>query len=204
MEENQVASQITERILYLSGDIVDNNTSEIAKQILKINEVDKYGLDTYCHYKVVPIQLHVQSAGGSIYDMWALIDVIEQSETPIITICDGYCMSAAALIFMAGHARYMGKNSTLMLHQMSTLDAGKVNDIGIEMKNTNKMHKQMIKFIKKHSNLGKKFYKRFDKDKENVYLSAKKCLKYGICDEISEESNWRKELLSIMRGSETE
>jgi ATP-dependent Clp protease protease subunit len=201
MDDNQVVSQLTDRVLYLSGDIADSNTSDIAKQILKINEIDKYGVETYRQYRVMPIQLHVQSFGGSVYDMWALIDIIEQSTTPIITICEGYCMSAAALIFMAGHARYMGKHSTLMLHQMWTLNAGKINDIGIEIKNTTNLHKHMIKFIKKHTKLGKKFFKHFDKDKEDVYLSAKKCLKYGICDEITESSNWREDLLDIMRGS---
>lgn len=200
MDNEQITNQITDRILYLSGDIDNCNIAKIAEQILKIIEMDRHGMATYCNYKLIPIQLNIQSFGGSINDMWALIDIIETSTTPIITICSGYCMSAASLIFMAGHARYMYKHSSLMLHQMSVFNGGKMNDFKLDEKNFEKMHKRIMKYIKKHTKLGKKFFKRFDKAKEDVYLSAKKCLKYEICDEIIDPSDIREELLSVLSG----
>lgn len=198
MDNEQVMNQLADRIIYLSGDIDNNSIAKVSEQILKIIEIDNSGMRTYCNYKLIPIQLHIQSFGGNVDDMWALIDIIESSTTPIITICSGYCMSAAALIFMAGHARYMYKHSSLMLHQMSVGNGGKINDFTLDEKRFAKMHKDMMKYIKKHSKLGKKFFKRFDKAKEDVYLSAKKCLKYGICDEITDPSNLREEVLHAM------
>ena len=188
-----------DRVVYLCSDINSEGIKEVMSQLLHIINMDKQGMETFRNYKLKPIYLYVQSFGGSVYDMFALIDIIESSTTPIMTICTGYCMSAAALIFMAGHARYMFKNSTLMLHQMSSIALGKINDLVLDVKEQNKLHKKMMKFIKKHSDLPKKYLKHIDGDKQDVYLSAKNCIKYGICDEIFEKSGIREQYLQLLQ-----
>lgn len=199
---NEHIMQQQDRILYLSGDIESNNVSEVCKQILSIQNEDRVGSEKFKKWEYRPIQLHIQSFGGSIHDMWALIDIMETSPTPIITYCSGMCMSAAAMIFLAGHIRCMYKHSTIMFHQLSSFMVGKYEDIKLEQVNLDDMHKQMIKFIKKHTNLNKKFYERFGKLKQDVYLDSDKCLKYGVCDDIIEPTEWRKELLQNIAALE--
>lgn len=204
MDNIMEITQQEDRILYLSKDIDSDSISDICKKILDINHTDRVGLDKYRNYAMRPIELHVQSFGGSIYDMWSLIDVIESSNTPIITFCNGYCMSAAALIFLAGHYRVMYKHSAIMFHQLSSMTFGKMNDLIIEQTQTENLHKDMIKYIKKKTNLKKKFYKKYDKNKENIYMDSKKCLKFGVCDEVAEKSDWRNTLLEQMKQSAEE
>lgn len=204
MDNIMEITQQEDRILYLSKDIDSDSISDICKKILDINHTDRVGLDKYRNYAMRPIELHVQSFGGSIYDMWSLIDVIESSNTPIITFCNGYCMSAAALIFLAGHYRVMYKHSAIMFHQLSSMTFGKMNDLIIEQTQTKNLHKDMIKYIKKKTNLKKKFYKKYDKNKENIYMDSKKCLKFGVCDEVAEKSDWRNTLLEQMKQSAEE
>jgi ATP-dependent Clp protease protease subunit len=187
------------RILYLNGDISDNNVSEICKQILNVVAYDNQMVNKYRMYSMEPIQLYIQSFGGSVQDMWSLIDIIESSTTPIITICSGYCMSAAALIFIAGHYRYMYKHSTIMFHQMSVGNYGKISDFKLDQSHFDSMHKDMIKYIKKHTNLKKRFFDKFDKKKEDIYLTAKQCKKYGICDAINKKSDNRDVLLELFK-----
>lgn len=184
-------AQNDNRIIYLSSDVSNSSISDVSEKILSYNEQDRKGIDTYKKYIVKPIHLYVQSFGGSVYDMWALIDIIESSETPIITYCAGYCMSAAADIYLAGHYRYMYKNAFLMIHQMSVMNFGKYNDTQVDQKQYELMHKRSIKFLKKRTNLPKKIYNRYDKLKEDIYLTSKECLKYGICDKIIEPSDMR-------------
>lgn len=202
MPEVMEITQPDDRILYLSKDVDADSISDICKKILDINNIDRIGMDKFRNYALRPIELHIQSFGGSIHDMWSLIDIIESSNTPIITYCNGYCMSAASLIFLAGHYRLMYKHSTIMFHQLSSMTFGKMNDLVIEQAETESLHKEMIKYIKKKTNLKKKFYKRFDKNKENIYMDAKKCLKHGVCDEIVEKSDWRGTLLEQMKPVE--
>ncbi|MBO7210505.1 MAG: ATP-dependent Clp protease proteolytic subunit [Methanobrevibacter sp.] len=204
MDNIMEITQQEDRILYLSKDIDSDSISDICKKILDINHTDRVGLDKYRNYAMRPIELHVQSFGGSIYDMWSLIDVIESSNTPIITFCNGYCMSAAALIFLAGHYRIMYKHSAIMFHQLSSVTFGKMNDLIIEQTQTENLHKDMIKYIRKKTNLKKKFYKKYDKNKENIYMDSKKCLKFGVCDEVAEKSDWRNTLLEQMKQSPEE
>lgn len=194
ISELQIDNSVNDRILYLAGDVTTETISEICKQILAINDIDTKNTNKFRNYDMQPIQLYIQSYGGSVDSMWSLIDIIESSTTPIITYCSGYCMSAAALIFLAGHIRCMFKHSSIMFHQMTVGTIDKLNDFNIEQERFNKMHKKMIKYLKKHTNLGKKFYKRFDDNKENIYLTPKKCKKFGICDEIIENTDWRETL----------
>ena len=187
-----------DRILYLSGDVEENNISEVCKQILQINDFDRQCLDKYKRYEIKPIQLHIQSFGGVIVDMWSLVDIIESSITPIATYCSGYCMSAAAVIFMSGHIRYMYKHSQLMLHQLSAGSFGKLNDIKTDAVRFDVMNKRIIKYIKKNTTLPKKVIKAINMG-EDVYLSAKQCKKYGICDTVLKKGNWRSDLLEQLQ-----
>lgn len=183
-----------DRILYLSGDVEGNNISEVCKQILQINEFDRQCLEKYRSYEIKPIQLHIQSFGGVIVDMWSLVDIIEASVTPIITYCSGYCMSAAAVIFMSGHIRYMYKHSQIMLHQLSAGSFGKLNDIKTDATRFDIMNERVIKYIKKNTTLPKSVIKSINSG-EDVYLTAKECKKYGICDKVIKKGTWRKDLL---------
>lgn len=182
------------RILYLTGDIEDTNISQVCKDILEINDVDKAGLQKFRDYKLLPIHLHVQSFGGSINDMWALIDIIESSPTPIVTYCSGYCMSAAALIFIAGHYRRMYKHSSIMLHQMLVGTFAKFEDFNLEQKQFDAMHKDMIKYIRKHTKLKKKFFHEMVDLKKDMYLNSDECLEFGVCDEVVNEKEMKKEI----------
>ena len=196
--------QDDDRIIYLSSDISDSNTSDICKQILAYNETDRKGVAKFRQYPIKPIHLYVQSFGGSVYDMWALIDIIESSNTPIITYCTGYCMSAAADIFLAGHYRYMYKHAIIMMHQMHTYSGGKIVDVKLEQKQYDLLHTRSIKYLKKRTKLPKSFYKRYDDGKEDIYLKAKDCLKWGICDKIVQRTDLRPELIEQMNAIETE
>ena len=67
-------NQPDERVLYLSAEINNDSVGDICKQILAFNEADRKGMEKFRNYAINPIELHVQSFGGSVYDMWALID----------------------------------------------------------------------------------------------------------------------------------
>ena len=192
------------RILYLSGDVGAASISDISKQLLDIIEFDTQMGEKLKKYEMQPIHLYIQSFGGSVYDMWTLIDIIRSSTTPIITYCSGYCMSAAALIFLAGHVRIMYKHSCIMFHQLCYGNVDKIKDFVLETHQAEQMHKEIIQYIKKSTKLGKKFFKRFDSKKEDIYLTAKECLKYGVCDDVVKNSHMREYIIQQVAESDME
>ena len=126
--KDNIYANTDERILFLSDDIDNESVGSITWNILRLiksdDEKDKKEKD----YRREPIKLYINSYGGSVYDMWGLIDIILNSKTPIYTYCTGYAMSAAFKIFLAGHKRYCYKHSTFMYHQMSCWRSGKYQD----------------------------------------------------------------------------
>ena len=127
--KDNIYANTDERILFLSDDIDNESVGSITWNILRLiksdDEKDKKEKD----YRREPIKLYINSYGGSVYDMWGLIDVILNSKTPIYTYCTGYAMSAAFKIFLAGHKRYCYKHSIFMYHQMSCWRSGKYQDL---------------------------------------------------------------------------
>ena len=75
------------RNLVLSGEISEESAEKIIQHINDINE-DDFGKDTR-----TPIQLKINSIGGSMYDGFAIIGAIDSSETPVYTYGYGAIMS---------------------------------------------------------------------------------------------------------------
>ena len=193
IQDNQMES----RIITLSGLIDEQSVSEALQRILCIIDTDVRNNERFKNYQYVPIQLYINSCGGSVDSMWSLIDVIESSGTPIVTFCSGMCASAAAMIFLAGHYRFMYKHSSLMLHQMIVGNMGKIVDFTEDVAFFQHQHERFMRFIKKHTKLSKKKIRRIDEKKEDLYLTAKECLKYGVCDSIIKKSSMREMMLQL-------
>ena len=93
---------INKRTFFLAENIDNESAGKIMWDILYlIREDDEQDKKILC-YNREPIKLYINSYGGSIDDMWGLIDIILASKTPIYTYCLGYAQSAAFNIFLAG------------------------------------------------------------------------------------------------------
>ncbi len=116
--KSTIFSSKTDRLFYIYGDINARNCADIAYDISQLNYEDDEKEEKEKNYKRDPIRIYFNSFGGSVYDMWLLVDTILASKTPVYTYCTGYAMSAAFMIFIAGHKRYMSPHATLMYHQI--------------------------------------------------------------------------------------
>lgn len=74
------------RTFYLSDDVDNESIGKLIWDILyQIREDDKTD-EKEKDYKREPIKLYINSYGGSVYDMWGLIDIILNSKTPIYDV----------------------------------------------------------------------------------------------------------------------
>mgnify|MGYP003350628850 FL=1 len=94
------------RTIILSGEVDDIIVSDIIQNISDVNEYDDDNEESVKDFERKPIKLIINSLGGSIYDGFGLIGVIENSKTPIHTYCYGSAMSMALLILVSGHKRF--------------------------------------------------------------------------------------------------
>ena len=124
------------------------------------------------------IRVHIMSEGGDVYAGLNMMNVLERSRVKVVTIAQGACCSAATFVLLGGKERRMGKNSYVLIHQISTEMWGSFNDLKHELKSTDKLMK-MLKdmYLSKTKIPERKFKKLMKKD---IYLGPDKCLKYGI------------------------
>jgi ATP-dependent protease ClpP protease subunit len=71
-----------------------------------------------------PIYLHITSEGGDVFAGFLAYDYIKNSKIPIYTVAEGIALSSGANMMMAGHLRFMTKNSYVMVHQLNVTKMG--------------------------------------------------------------------------------
>ncbi len=175
-----------DRNLYITKDIDMKSLDLIIKSIININENDTYFEKTFREFdrKDHPIKLYISSFGGIINDGLGIIDIMQKSETPIHTIVTGKAMSMGVIISVIGDRRYIGKYSTIMIHNAWGLAGGDKHEIEEELDELKRLHEICKNIIIENSKLTKKELDEWDNLKKTIYIDSKQALEYGLVDEI--------------------
>lgn len=168
-----------ERRLWIDFE-VDGTFLEYARYILRWN-IEDAGLP---ENERQPIYLYMFNYGGEMNIMWMFIDVIKASKTPVYTINMGQCCSAAALIFMSGHKRFMLERASVLIHEGSGEVSGDAVKVMDQAENYKASIKKMRDFILEHTCIPSSSLNR--KKHNDWTLDAQTCLKYKVCDKIVE------------------
>jgi ATP-dependent Clp protease protease subunit len=163
-------------IHFLIGEIDEENIQKCIKWITyeSLDSRDKI------------LTLYINSTGGSLYDSFALIDVMRHSTHPIRTIGIGSVMSAAFLIFASGTAgqRYSAKNTSFMCHQFSESMDNKYHDLKATMRENDLCNDRMVAVLKDATGLAPSVIKKKLLPASDVYLTAEEVVDIGIADHI--------------------
>lgn len=101
---------------------------------------------------------------------------------PIHTYCFGQAASMGAFLLAAGDKRYSLPNSRIMIHQPSTVVAGKASDIEISFNEIQTLKNVLNKILAKKT---KKTLKEIeDATNDDNFMSAKEAKKFGLIDAI--------------------
>lgn len=133
----------------------------------------------------IPIYLHINSYGGSVYAAFAGIDNIQSCSVPVYTIVEGAVASAGTILSVVGEKRYIRPNANMLIHQLSSCCWGKMAEIEDEYKNLEQMMKRIKDIYLEHTQIPKK--ELTELLKHDLWLDADKSLKYGLVDEV-----WKK------------
>ena len=130
----------------------------------------------------VPVYLHINSFGGSVFDAMTAIDVILASKVPIYTIIEGASASAGTLISVVGKKRFIRPNAYMLIHQLSSGYWGKMAELEDEFKNLQQIMERIKDIYKTHAKLPKKDLN--DILKHDLWWDSNKCLQCGLVDEL--------------------
>ncbi len=136
--------------------------------------------------KVIPVV--IDSYGGQVYSLMSMISAIRNSEITVATIVEGKAMSCGAILFSFGEQgyRFIDENATLMIHDVSSMDMGKVEELKAGAKEADRLNSIVYKMMAQ--NCGKAedyFMKIVDKKKHaDWFLDAKEAKRHGMANHI--------------------
>jgi ATP-dependent protease ClpP protease subunit len=179
-EENDCIKVVGNELLFF-GDVDRENTLEFVEKFKKLEIELLKKMAELVGYEPM-IRVHIMSEGGDVYAGLNMMNVLERSRVKVVTIAQGACCSAATFVLLGGKERRMGKNSYLLIHQISTEMWGSFNDLKHELKSTDKLMKMLKDMYLSKTKIPEAKFKSLMK--KDIYLSPAKCLKYGIVSEI--------------------
>lgn len=180
--------------IHFTGEVNEKSVNRLQKLIYAANREYKIleGTLGTCVLKPRPIYLHITSMGGELMEGFRAVDIIENSYIPVFTIVEGYAVSSATLIFLAGKRRYMSKNSYMLIHQLSGGAVGKFEEIQDNHTNDNTLMEHLYNFYvkKTEGKLSKKKLK--DIMKHDIYWNFDTCKSMSLVEGVYEHDTIRK------------
>ena len=164
-------------------------------QIIRVNKFDEESAKKFSEQiavahntgqKVIPVV--IDSYGGQVYSLMSMIGAINAAELPVATIVEGKAMSCGAILFSCGEEglRFMDPNATLMIHDVSSMDFGKVEELKAGAAEADRLNKIVYNLMAR--NCGKKddyFMKIVDKKKHaDWFLDSAEAKKHGLANQL--------------------
>jgi len=178
-----------ERLLYLKGKCDITAITELIEKINKIEKSDDenrkvfkllYNMD----YNPNPIELYINTYGGDVYPSLGLVDKIMSSKTPVHTFCTGVAASSGLLILLAGYKRFGHTNSSYLIHSISTLTFGQIQDIEENLEECQRLNTLIQNIILERTSISKEKLDDTKKRKYDWWFDSAEALKMKVIDEI--------------------
>ena len=166
---------LKERIIWLGGEVRDDNANAICAQLLLLAAEDP-DRDIY---------LYINSPGGSVTAGMAIYDTMQYVRPDIQTVCLGQAASAAAVLLAAGTPgkRAALPNARVLIHQPATEGVrGQVSDLEIQAREIERVRRQMEETLARHCNVTPEQV-REDTERDKI-LTAEEAKEYGIIDTV--------------------
>ncbi|MCX6402826.1 MAG: ATP-dependent Clp protease proteolytic subunit [Actinobacteria bacterium] len=165
---------LRERIIWLEGEVRDDNSNRIVKQLQVLSAEDPEK----------DITLYINSPGGSVSAGMAIYDAMMLVPNDIATVAMGLAASMGQFLLCAGAAgkRSATPNTRIMMHQPLGGIGGTASDIKIQAEQMLQLKKKLAQLIAQHS--GQSLEKiEADSDRDS-WFTADDAKAYGLIDHV--------------------
>ena len=169
-----------ERILFLGSEVNDGIANSLVAQMLYLDSQDSSK----------PIDLYINSPGGSVTAGLAIYDTIQYVKSEVVTICVGLAASMGAFLLAAGTKgkRVALPHSRIMIHQpLGGTSRRQASDIEIEAREILRMKEMLNRSL---ADMSGQSFEKIEKDTDRDYfLSAEEAKEYGLIDRVISHPN---------------
>lgn len=169
----QYGIDIKKRRVFLDEEVDEASMGWIIRSIMEMVDEDPEK----------PIDIYINSFGGSVYDGLALFDVLERLECPLRTFCLGSAMSMSLILFLAGDERSAFPRATFMAHSLSAGVWGNVQTMEIDLKESQRLNGILLDILADKSKKTKKWWAEKIKH-DDFYINLKTSKILGIVNKV--------------------
>ena len=165
---------LKERIIWLGGEVRDDNANAICAQLLLLAAEDPER----------DIYLYINSPGGSVTAGMAIYDTMQYVKPDVVTVGMGLAASMGQFLLTAGAPgkRYITPHTRVLLHQPLGGAGGSATDIRINADLILGMKKELAQITA--SRTGKSVEQvEADGDRDH-WFTAQEALEYGFVDQV--------------------
>ena len=165
---------LRERIIWLEGEVRDDNSNRIVKQLQVLSAEDPEK----------DITLYINSPGGSVSAGMAIYDAMMLVPNDVATVAMGLAASMGQFLLCAGAdgKRSATPNTRIMMHQPRGGIGGTASDIKIQAEQMLQLKKKLAQLIAQHS--GQPLEKiEADSDRDS-WFTADEAKAYGLIDYV--------------------
>lgn len=171
-----------------------NNDPKIKNAIL-VNEFTEFGVKSFkadfdeLNSSPMPIiPIFIDSFGGEIYSLLAMLDIMSTSTKPIATIALGKAMSCGSILLACGSPkfRFVGPHSTVMIHDAATFSFGKIEDLKADVGEAERLNFKIFEILNDRCGKPKGYFQSQVSAKKHVnwYLDSNEVVKHGLADHV--------------------
>ncbi len=168
---------LKERIIFLTGAVVDEVASVICAQLLFL-EAENPNKD---------IAFYINSPGGVVTAGLSIYDTMQYIRPEVTTLCIGQAASMGSLLLSGGAAgkRFSLPNSRIMVHQPSGGFQGQATDIEIHAKEILQVRERLNEIYSHHT--GQKVAAIADALERDKFYTPAEAKDFGLIDEVVEK-----------------
>jgi|TARA_Y100000310_G_scaffold82142_1_gene78729 ATP-dependent Clp protease protease subunit len=163
--------------------------------VIRVKKFDEASANEFCTkmnkaqnsgQPLVPVI--IDSYGGQVYSLMSMISDIKNSKIPVATIAQGKAMSCGAILFSFGAEghRYMDPDATLMIHDVSSMGWGKVEEIKADAIEVERLNQKVYRMMAKNCGQEEDYFLNIVHDKSHAdwYLDAEECKKHNMANHL--------------------
>ena len=130
----------------------------------------------------------IDSYGGQVYSLMSMISDIQHSRIPVATIVQGKAMSCGAILFSFGvdGMRYMDPDATVMIHDVSSMAWGKVEEVKVGAQETERLNQNVYKMMAKNCGHHEDYFLDIVHEKGHAdwFLDAKEARRHKLANKL--------------------
>nr|WP_281174907.1 ATP-dependent Clp protease proteolytic subunit [Actinomadura oligospora] len=174
-ESNPYNKLFEERIVFLGSPVDDTAANDVTAQLLALEGMDPDR----------PINLYINSPGGSLTAMLAIFDTMQYVSPVVETTCVGQAVSAAAILLAGGAKgrRQALPGARILLHEPAVdVSRGSSSDLEIQAAEILRLRDQTERIVAEATGHGLETVRR-DLDRARFFTAAE-ALEYGLVDHV--------------------